>query len=158
MKIIKKKINNCKICNSKKSKFVKTNNKNKQSNKDVVDTFINNLLFETHLLEIYYKKPFQNLDKSLKNKKTKTNIKIEFCGLSTKYDQTIVKSEKSINVFDNACEKHDLAHKNKDSKTRNTIDKKLYEAAGKYFKKPYLRTLDKVDANIVKVTIKLIKK
>ncbi len=53
---------------------------------------------------------------------------------------------------------HDYSYKNKDSKARNTADKKLYEAAESYLKEPYLSTLDKVDANIVKVAMKLIKR
>ncbi len=85
-------------------------------------------------------------------------MKIEYCGPSTKYDKKYAIDEKSINVFDNACEKHDLTYKNKNSKTRNAINKKLYETVKSYFKEPYLSALDKINANIVKITMKLIKR
>ncbi len=65
---------------------------------------------------------------------------MEFCKPRTKYNQKIAKGEKSINVLDNACEKYDLAYKNKNSKARNTVDKKLYKAAESYLKELYLST------------------
>src|ERR1700679_880716 len=75
-----KMISNCKICNSKKSKFIKLNNK-KKSNKGVVDTFVNNLPVKLHLQGIFHLELYQNNDLTLKNKKLGTNMKMKFTGL-----------------------------------------------------------------------------
>ena len=151
----------CTVCKNKKSLFVpmNVNKKNsKQAGKGMVDKFIENLPFEAHLLETYHQEPYQENDASLKDVKPGKTLKAEFLGPGTKYDMRYAKGERGINNLDHAAMFHDFAYKSKDPAVRNKAYLKVFNEADRYLKEPNLTFLDKVDANIVKAAMHLIKR
>ncbi len=66
---------------------------------------------------------------------------------------------KPINDLDRAALKHDICYRDsKDPSVRNRCDSTLSDAANRFLQKPKISTLDKVDANIVKAAMNLIKR
>jgi len=152
----------CTVCKNKKSMFVPMNvNKksSKQSGKGA-DEFISKLPsgLELHLLGSVHPEPYQKEDKSLIGVKNDKIRRMKYAGLNTKTDERYSKGERGINNLDHAAMFHDFAYKSKDSAVRNKADLKLFNEADRYLKEPNLSFLDKVDANIVKAAMHLIKR
>lgn len=141
-----------KVCKAKKSKFVK------QYGKGIVDTFINNLPFEAHLPVSFHPEPFQSNDPSIKDKKPGKTYKAEFLGPGTKFKERSSKGERGLNLLDHYAYEYDKSYQSKNPEIRNKADQKLYEEAESYLKRPDLTMVDKVDANIVRAAMKLIKR
>ena len=143
----------CTVCKNKKSMFVPMNvNKksSKQSGKGI-DSFIAKLPFEAHLL--------------VTDPKTGLPTKASFIGPGTHLnkrlnaDDSIKEWSKPKNELDAAAYRHDLDYRNHtDAAGRNIADQKLLQAADKYLKKPGLSKLDRIDGNIVKAAMHLIKR
>lgn len=149
---------NCKVCGSKKSQYIAA--VKGQSGKGAADNFISMIPkgVELHLLGSIHKEPYQANDKSLVGVKEGTR-KMEYTGSNTKTDERYAKGERGINDLDHAAMAHDFAYKSKDPKVRNAADVKLYHAAEKYLgDKKNLTLLDKADANIVKLAMRVIKR
>jgi len=146
----------CSVCKKPKSQFVTTK---KQGGKGA-DEFISKLPYgvELHLLGNVHKEPYQKDDKSLQGAKDGKFRRMKFAGPNTKTDERYAKGERGINDLDHAAMFHDFAYKSKDPTVRNRSDEVLYEKAKQYLTKPRLTTLDKIDANIVKAAMKLIKR
>ena len=139
----------CTVCGHKKATFLASGKK--QSEKGLVDKFVENFPVELHLLGT--------------DETTGKTRKSSFIGPGSKLSKRLGPGDipndwsKPINDLDRAALQHDICYRDyKDAVHRNTCDSVLASKAKQFLNKPGISTLDKVDAHIVEKAMKLIKR
>ena len=129
----------CKICNSKKSSFIKNS-----SGSGIGDTIIKAVgkIGELHLPaekgEYVPNGSFNNLKK------------YSCCGPGTKYDQRVTEGYNGINELDSVCKLHDKFYKeNQDTESRNVSDVALAHRANEIANDPRFDGAQRRDAKFV---------
>jgi hypothetical protein len=114
----------------------------------IIDTFVNNLPVEMHLVDFGTKGLIPYVRR------------YNFCGPGTKlnkrldaYDRPVPGSE-PINELDAGCMQHDIAYRDaKDTPTRNIADAALLQVANKYAEKPNKTVADRANIGIVRTVM-----